>query len=103
MNDAAASAVEVRDNPAENRYEVFKDGQLAGFSTYTLSRDVIIFLHTETDPAYAGQGLGSALARGLLDDVRRRGLAVVPLCPFIKGWIDKHPDYATTVESSRPL
>ena len=57
----------------------------------------ITFVHTEIDDAYAGQGLGGKLARAALDDVRARGLAVRPDCPFIKGWIAKHPDYADLV------
>ena len=46
---------------------------------------------------YEGQGAGSQLAREALDDVRRRGLGVVALCPFIAGWIERHPDYADLV------
>jgi predicted GNAT family acetyltransferase len=88
------SDVDVKDNPAEDRYEAWLDGQLAGFATYGLSEHAIVFLHTEVDPAFEGRGIGSALARGALDDVRAQGdRDVVPLCPFIKGWIAKHPDY----------
>jgi predicted GNAT family acetyltransferase len=88
------SDVDVKDNPAEDRYEAWLDGQLAGFATYGLSEHAIVFLHTEVDPAFEGRGVGSALARGALDDVRAQGdRDVVPLCPFIKGWIAKHPDY----------
>ena len=54
-----------------------------------------MFTHTEVDDRFEGQGVGSALARFALDDVRAEGTRrVVPRCPFIKGWIDKHPDYA---------
>jgi predicted GNAT family acetyltransferase len=88
------SDVEVRDNPDENRYEAWVDGTMAGVAVYGLSEHAIVFLHTEVDDAYEGQGIGSALARAALDDVRAKGdRDVVPLCPFIKAWIDKHPDY----------
>ena len=51
----------------------------------------------EVDDAFEGQGVGSALARTALDDVRASGRSAVPKCPFIRGWIDKHPDYADLV------
>ena len=80
-------------NPAESRYEVHVDGRLAGLTHYRETPGAWVFDHTEIDDAYEGQGLGSLLARGALDDVRARGLKVVATCPFIKGWIAKHPDY----------
>src|SRR3979409_193132 len=80
-------SVEVRDNPDESRYEVFADGELAGFAEYRLHNGRITFIHTEIDPAHEGGGLGSSLARAALDDVKSRGLPVVPLCPFIAGYI----------------
>jgi predicted GNAT family acetyltransferase len=88
---------EVTDNAAESRYEITVDGERAGFAQYRLRPGEIVFTHTEVGEAYEGKGIGSALARGALDDARAKGLAVVPLCPFIKGWIDKHPDYADIV------
>ena len=58
----------------------------------------MIFTHTEVEDRFEGQGVGSALARFALDDVRAAGTRkVLPLCPFIKGWIEKHPDYADLV------
>lgn len=89
--------VRVVDNPASHRYELRVDDALAGFCTYDLVDGAIILTHTETDPSLAGKGMGSTLAREMLDDLRRRELVVVPLCPFIQGWIEKHPDYADLV------
>jgi uncharacterized protein len=85
-------AVEVRDNPGESRFEILSDGDVAGFVTYALHSDHITFIHTEIEPAYEGHGLGGQLARYVLDDARRRGLPVVPMCPFIAGYIRRHPD-----------
>ena len=86
--------IRVSDNPAENRYEVSVYGALAGFAAYRIHGDRIVFTHTEVDDAYEGQGLGSTLARGALDDVRARGqYRVTALCPFISAWIEKHPSY----------
>jgi uncharacterized protein len=86
-------STEITDNAAKSRYEIRLDGDLAGFAEYERAEDAVVFTHTEVDPAFEGKGLGGSLARGALDDVRERGLSVVPLCPFIKKWIDKHPDY----------
>ena len=65
--------IEVRDNPNEHRYDVFVDGSLAGSTFYQTEPDLVIFTHTEIDPTYEGRGVGSALAREALDDVRRQG------------------------------
>lgn len=87
----------VSDVPDRNRFEIDVDGRLAGFAVYTLKPGQVVFTHTEIDSAFEGQGLGSVLAKGALDEVRARGLSVLPLCPFIKGWIARHPDYADLV------
>jgi predicted GNAT family acetyltransferase len=93
--------VEVRDNPDEARYEVWADGLLAGFAQYRLHDGQITFFHTEVEPQHEGSGLGGRLARAALDDVRARGLAVVPLCPFIAAFIRSHADeYADLVVPS---
>jgi hypothetical protein len=86
--------------PAELHYEA-RDGEtLAGLAAYLLTRnDLIVFTHTEVEDGYEGKGIGSRLARFALDDARARGLGVVPLCPFIKGWIERHPDYADLVHA----
>jgi hypothetical protein len=87
-------AVEITNNTDEHRYEARVDGALAGAAYYKLHEGVIEFDHTEVDDSFEGQGVGSSLARGALDDVRRDGSRkVVATCPFIKGWIGKHPDY----------
>jgi predicted GNAT family acetyltransferase len=52
-----------------------------------------VFVHTEVEDKFEGHGVGGALARGALDDVRARGFKVTPLCPFIAGWMKKHPEY----------
>ncbi|MGA8048376.1 MAG: GNAT family N-acetyltransferase [Dermatophilaceae bacterium] len=88
------TTVTVTDNPDEHRFEAHVDGELAGFAEYSLREGVIVFTHTEVDDAYEGRGVGSALARQALDAVRDAGeRRVVPRCPFIKAWIDRHPDY----------
>ena len=91
------SEVQTTGNAEQQRYEARVDGELAGFAEYRVRGDRVVFTHTEVDDAYEGQGVGSALARSALDDVRATGRNAVPLCPFIRDWIDKHPDYADLV------
>jgi uncharacterized protein len=83
---------EVRNNPAEYRYEVWADGELAGYTQYVLRPGRIAFVHTEVYEFYEGLGLGGRLARAALEDARARGLVVMPLCPFIAGYIERHLD-----------
>lgn len=94
--------VEIRHDESEGRYEAYIDGERAGDAYYELDDKRIIFTHTEVDGAFEGKGVGSALARGALDDVRANSTRrVVPRCPFIKGWIEKHPDYDDLVHGER--
>jgi uncharacterized protein len=83
----------VADNPEQHQYEGRLDGRVVAHSEYELAPGVITFLHTEVDPAFEGQGLGSALASNVLDDVRARGLQVVARCPFIAAYIRRHREY----------
>ena len=90
--------VQVQDVADAQRYEARADGRVAGFAQYQLTPELIVFTHTEVGDAFEGQGVGSTLVRGALDDVRdRRHLAVLPLCPFVKAWIGRHPEYADLV------
>ena len=79
-------------NDRRNRYELSVDGQLA-VCDFEHSDDTITFTHTEVPEGLEGQGVGSALARGALDDVRAQGFTVVPDCPFIADFMAKHEAY----------
>jgi len=83
----------VRDNTERHRFELEADGQIA-YSNYRLSNGVLTILHTEVPKTMEGRGIGSALARGLLDIARSQGLKVQPLCPFVRAFMDRHPEYA---------
>jgi len=96
MTDAT---IDVRNNSAASRYEVVVDGTVAGFAAYRLRDDVVVFTHTEVDPAFEGQGLGGTLAKGALDDVRLHDAHIVPLCPFIAAYVKRHPEYQDLVAS----
>ena len=98
MSDDASTTV--TDVPDQHRYEVHLDGELAGFAVYHRRGGRAYFVHTEIDPRFEGKGLGSALAKGALDAERALGEPVVPLCPFIRSYIDRHPAYADLVDAS---
>jgi len=90
--------IEVVANPDQDRFEIHVDGVRAGHAEYVRKGDLVIFTHTEIDDAYEGQGLGSKLARGALDAVQASGDPIVPLCPFIAGYVAKHPEYEPLVD-----
>lgn len=83
----------VRNNTDKNRYELSVDGHLAA-TYYRIADGVVTFVHTEVPDALAGRGVGSQLVKGALDQVRAAGLKVVPQCPFVRAYVEKHPDYA---------
>jgi predicted GNAT family acetyltransferase len=93
----AMVSIEVTDNETDQRFEIHVDGALAGFAQYRPRPDALVFTHTEIFDGYEGQGIGSKLARGALDDVRSRGVRIRPLCPFIAAYIDRHPAYQELV------
>lgn len=64
---------------------------------YRLREGRISFTHTEVADAYEGQGVGSTLVARALDDVRRRGLPMLPFCPFVNAYIKRHPEYSDLV------
>jgi predicted GNAT family acetyltransferase len=89
---------DVVDNPAHHRYELAVEGHLA-MTHYEIADGVITFVHTEVPPELGGKGIGSKLIKGALDQVRAEGLKVIAQCPFVKGWIDKHADYADLLKA----
>jgi uncharacterized protein len=87
---------DLHDNATLRRYEMNVDGTVA-FVEYETKPDRLILVHTEVPDALSGRGIGSTLARAVLDDIRDRGLRVVPRCPFIAAFITRHPEYAGLV------
>ncbi|MBM7075036.1 MULTISPECIES: GNAT family N-acetyltransferase [Micromonospora] len=91
----------VTDVPDRERFEARDEtGALAGLVTYQLTGAIIAYTHTEVDPAFEGRGVGSTLARAVMDDARARGRTVVPICPFLADWLGRHPEYADIVARS---
>jgi len=90
------SSVEVRDVPAQHRFEAVDPaaGEVLGFLSYQRDGDRVVLVHTEVDDAAEGRGVGSTLARTALDSVRDDGLRVVAQCPFVTAYVQEHQEYA---------
>ena len=82
----------VRKNAEQGRYEAFIDGELAGYSDFEIGGGFVTFPHTVTEPEYGGQGVATAVVRYSLDDVRKQGLKVRPVCSFYVDYLRKHPE-----------
>jgi predicted GNAT family acetyltransferase len=93
--------VQVRQNAGDSRYEIFVDGELAGFTQYALDGDRADFVHTEIDERYSGHGLASRLIQAALDDARGKGWAVLPYCRFVTRFIGKHAEYRDLVPADQ--
>jgi uncharacterized protein len=101
---AAASddpAIEVSDDRENARFVITVDGEQAGLAQYRDRGRAIAFIHTEIDDRFEGRGLGGRLVAAALDDVRGRGLAVLPFCPFVRGYIARHPEYLDLVPATQ--
>jgi predicted GNAT family acetyltransferase len=94
---AGDDPVRVLLNEDGHRYEVWTGDELAGFASFRKGPDRVTIFHAEVGPAHEGRGLGSRLAAGALDDLRARGLGVVPSCPFMAAYVGEHPEYADLV------
>jgi predicted GNAT family acetyltransferase len=84
---------EVVDVPKASRYELRLAERMIGLAAYRRREGRIAFTHTEVHESWEGRGFGSRLAAAALDDASRQGLDVVPLCPFIAHYIERHPEY----------
>ena len=90
-------AESVTNNPARERYEIYADGELAGFVRYRRSGNMITFIHTQADQKFRGRGVAARLVAASLDDARKQGLDVLPFCPFVRDWLAGHPEYADLI------
>lgn len=91
---------EVRDNPAEHRFELAIDGsdEIAAAYYRIDEHDRIVLTHTIVPQAFSGQGIGSRLARGVFDAIRAGRRKAVLRCPFMSAFYARHPDYADIVD-----
>jgi len=97
------SAPVVTDVEAAQRYEASIDGDLAGVIEYVVKHGRLALVHTEVLPAYEGRGVASELIRFAIGDARRRGLLVIPTCPFVRDYVERHPETHEIVVGWRTL
>ena len=89
--------VVVREVAEAGRFEAHIGDERAGLITYRIQGGRMVLPHTEVDPRFEGRGVGSRLAVAALDAARARGLSVLPACPFVRAYIDRHPEYEDLV------
>ena len=89
-----SDALQVTDNQAESRFELWVDGLLAELP-YRQNGKRLVLIHTEVPEELEGRGLGGALVTAAMDRAAREGMTVVPLCPFARSWLERHPDVAS--------
>ena len=94
----AAGDLETVDNPERKRWEVRSDGRVIAYAEYRLNPERITFTHTVVEPEQEGRGVGALLARTVLDNAVARGLRISPRCPFIRAYIERHPEYLPSVD-----
>lgn len=92
MNDAE----QVTDNQAASRFELNLDGHLAEL-LYRRRADRLVLVHTGVPEALGGRGIGGLLVQAALNRAAGEGLTVVPLCPFARSWLERHPDATAAV------
>lgn len=89
--------IEVRDNQVEDRFELFAQGVPAGVLAYEVRNENVALVHTEIDPDFQGRGMGSELIGHALDQIRASGRGVLPVCPFVLTFLQRHPEYVDLV------
>jgi predicted GNAT family acetyltransferase len=92
---------EIRDDPEAGRLRIFVDGRRAGYAAYRRRPGTIAYTHTEIEPEFEGKGLGGKLVREALDRARAEGLGVLPFCPFVREYIERHPNQLDLVPEGR--
>lgn len=88
----------MRNNSNRLRFELHDDDVVVGFIDYRVRGGQYWLVHTEIADGYAGTGAAAFLVRATLDQLRERDVQVVPTCPFVAGWIRRHPDYQDMVD-----
>lgn len=90
LTSKSGKPLRVEHNEKRQRFEIFAEGEMVGLADYVRNGNAVVFIHTEVSPAMGGEGVGTALIKAALDEVRDRGLTAVPICPFVVNYIDKH-------------
>ena len=80
------------------RYQVTRGKRPVAVSEYELEPGRIVFTHTVVRPEFEGQGIGSRLAKFVIQDAQARGLRITPVCPFVRSYLRRHPEYESIVD-----
>ncbi len=104
MEDPGRSeaAMHITDNPDRRRWEVTEDEAVVAYAEYRMEPGRVTFTHTVVQPDHEGRGIATLLARFVLDDAIARGLRITPRCPFIRAFIQRHPEYAPYADMPEP-
>jgi uncharacterized protein len=94
-------SLRVRHEPDRSRFAVYLPGEDdPARAKYRRDGDTMTLASTEVPPSAEGGGVGSALARAALDHARAEGLRVVPKCPFMASYIERHPEYRDLLDDA---
>jgi predicted GNAT family acetyltransferase len=91
--------MEVLHNREQRQFEI-REGTLLARLSYKLSGGEIDLIHTEVPRELGGQGLGNQLAAAALEFAAQETLRVVPTCPFVRSYLERHPHYAKLTQRS---
>ncbi|HSZ49006.1 MAG TPA: GNAT family N-acetyltransferase [Streptosporangiaceae bacterium] len=94
MPEQVSDSADVTDNTDASRFELRADGWLAEL-IYRIRGDRLVLVHTEVPVELEGRGIGGRLVTAAVDRAAREGLTLVPLCPFARGWLERHPETAS--------
>ena len=94
MSEQVNDSADVVDNIDASRFELPEDGWLAEL-VYRIREDRLVLIHTEVPIQLEGRGIGGRLVTAAIDRAVREGLTLVPLCPFARGWLERHPEAAS--------
>ena len=94
MSEPVSDSAEVIDNADASRFELREDGWLAEL-VYRVRGGRLVLIHTEVPLELEGRGIGGRLVTAAVDRAAREGLTLVPLCPFARGWLERHPEAAS--------
>jgi predicted GNAT family acetyltransferase len=94
MSEQVSDSADVIDNTDASRFELRADGWLAEL-LYRVRGKRLVLIHTEVPLELEGRGIGGRLVTAAVDRAAREGLTLVPLCPFARGWLERHPEAAS--------
>src|ERR1700736_2348476 len=94
MPEQVSDSADVIDNTDASRFELRADGWLAEL-VYHIPGGRLVLIHTEVPSELEGRGIGGRLVTAAVDRAVREGVTLVPLCPFARGWLERHPEAAS--------